>query len=202
MTSVDAPRVGYTHTTNLHDLSNASVSIQSQDLPLELRTVTHSDAPALLRIFSDERNVKHDPSAAGLNTLPAIERVITAWTRLTDPLSRLNLVIVTHGEVVGVGGMGHIYTNEHGNRIGDAGVMVNPDQRGKGFAYEAMRMTIDYALRILGLDEVTVGMGEANVEMRGLMDKRFRVTPFIFTSGKTGTEHLYCFKMDTWVEGR
>ncbi len=34
-------------------------------------------------------------------------------------------------------------------------------------------MTIDYALRVLGLDEVTVQMGEENVEMRGLMEGRF-----------------------------
>lgn len=109
MTAAGKPRVGYTYVTNLADRANSSVPIRSDILPLELRPVTPKDASALLRIFSDEENVKHDQSAAVLNTLPAIGKLISSWTNLTDPLTRLNLIVVTEGEVVGLSGMGYIY---------------------------------------------------------------------------------------------
>lgn len=92
--------------------------------------------------------------------------------------------------------MGHISTQDNGSRVGDAGVMINPDARGKGYAYESLRITIDYALRVLGLDGVTVQMGEANVEMRGLMDRKFGVTPTISASGD---EYCYRFGREGWL---
>ncbi len=170
MAAPEDPRIGHTHTTSLSDRAHASVSIRSETLPLELRTVTSNDAPALLRIFADKENIKHDPSAAGLNTLPAIENVVASWTNLTDPLTRLNLVVVAEGEVVGLGGMGHFHARDDGERVGDAGVMINRDACGKGHACDSLRITVGYALRVLELDEVTVQMREANIEMRGLME--------------------------------
>lgn len=199
MTTAEDPRIGNTHVTNLADRNHASVSIQSETLPLELRTVAPKDASALLRIFSDEENIKHDPSAARLNTLPAIERVIASWTHLTDPLTRLNLVVVVEGNVVGLSGMGHIHTQDDGKSIGDAGVMINPDARGKGYGYESLRIAIDYALRELELDEVTVQMREANFEMRGLMDRKFRTTPAISENLEFGNEYSYRFRREEWL---
>ena len=196
MAAPEDPRVGYTHVTSLADRTHASVSIRSETLPLELRTVTSNDASALLRIFSDKENIKHDPSAAGLNTLPAIERVIALWTNLTVPLTRLNL------EVVGLSGMGHIHAQDDGKRIGDAGVMINPDARGKGYACDSLRITIDYALRVLKLDEVTVQMREANVEMRGLMNKKFGATQTVSKSPEGGNEYSYRFRREEWLGER
>ena len=202
MTAAEDSRVAYTHTTNLADRKNANVSIRSESLPLELRTTTPNDASALLRIFSDEENIKHDPSAAGLNTPPAIEKVIAAWTHLTNPLTRLNLVVVAEGHVVGLNGMGHIHTGDDGRRIGDAGAMINPDARRRGYACEALRLTIDYALRVLGLDEVTVGMREANGAMKGLMDAKFRAKPVRCESSESGSEFSYRFGRQEWLGER
>lgn len=125
--------------------------------------------------------------------------MITAWTNLTDRLTRLNLVVVAEGDVVGLSGMGHIHTREDGKRIGDAGVMIIPDARGKGYAYESLRITMDYALRVLGLDEVTVEMREANVEMRGLMDGRFHVTAAVSEALEFGNEYSYRFGREEWL---
>ncbi len=202
MAAPEDPRIGYTHVTSLSDRAHASVSIRSKTLPLELRTVTSHDAPALLRIFSDKENIKHDPSAAGLNTLPAIENVIALWTNLTDPLTRLNLVVVAEGEVVGLSGMGHIHAQDDGKRVGDAGVMINPDARGRGYACDSLRITIDYALRVLQLDEVTVQMREANVEMRGLMEKKFGATQTVSKSPEGGNEYSYRFRREEWLGER
>ncbi|KAF6217428.1 hypothetical protein HO133_006898 [Letharia lupina] len=66
----------------------------------------------------------------------------------------------------GDGAMPTLNRSSSGKRVGDAGVMNDPDARGKGFADGSLRITIDYALRVLRLDEVTVEMREANVEMR------------------------------------
>ena len=98
--------------------------------------------------------------------------------------------------------MGHIHTGDDGKRIGDAGVMINPDARGKGYAYESLRITINYALRVLKLDEVTVEMREANIEMRGLMDKKFRITPTRSESVWCGNEYSYRFRREEWFEDR
>ena len=47
-------------------------------------------------------------------------------------------------------------------KLGDAGIMIDPDARGDGYGHEALRITVDYALRILLLDEVTVEMQGAD----------------------------------------
>ena len=83
-------------------------------------------------------------------------------------------------------------------RVGDAGVMLNPEARGKGYAYEAMRMTVDHALRILQLDEVTISMTKENTAMRGLMDKKFRLLPKEF-KGDHGMELQYSIKKEEWL---
>lgn len=105
-------------------------------------------------------------------------------------------------EVAGLSGMGHIYTRDDGWRIGDAGVMINPDTRGKDYAYESLRIMIDYSLRVLGLDEVTVEMREANVEMRGLMDEKFRAMVAESKSLGFGNEYSYWFIREEWLGQR
>ena len=101
--------------------------------------------------------------------------------------------------MVGLSGMGHVETRDDGKRIGDAGVMINPDARGKGYAYESLRMAIDYGLRELELDEVTVEMREANVEMRGLMDRKFGITPVVSENREGGNEYSYRFGREEWL---
>lgn len=54
MAALEDLRVDYTHVTNSAGRTHASVSIRFKTMPLDLRTVTPSDASALLRIFSDE----------------------------------------------------------------------------------------------------------------------------------------------------
>ena len=111
-------------------------------------------------------------------------------------LPSLNLVFVAKGEVIGLCGMGHIHTGVDEKRIGDAGVMINSDARVKGYAYESLRITIDYVLRVLKLDEVTVEMRDTNIEMRGLMDRKFRVTPMRSESVWSGFGYFYRFRRE------
>ena len=80
--------------------------------------------------------------------------------------------------------------------------MNDPDACGKGFADGSLRITIDYALRVLRLDEVTVEMREANVEMRGLMDKKSQATPPRSESLEFGSEYPYRCRREDWLGGK
>jgi len=190
----------YTHDTVLYAQENPHVIIRSVKLPLVLRSPTPDDAAALLQIFSDPRNLEHDESAGGLNTPEAIRKTIIRWVDFTDPLTHMSLVVEAEGKAIGVGGFGWIGAMKDGGdgRVGDAGIMLNPEARGKGYAYEAMRMTIDHALRVLPLDEVTISMTKSNTAMRGLMDKKFRLPPKEF-KGDHGMELQYIMNKHDWL---
>ncbi|MCJ1432109.1 hypothetical protein MMC27_001465 [Xylographa pallens] len=184
----------------LYDRENPHVIIRSTKLPLVLRSPTPDDAAALLQIFTDPRNVEHDASAGGLDTPEAIQKTIIRWVAFTDPLTHMSLVVEAEGKDIGVGGFGWIGAVKDGSngRVGDAGIMLNPEARGKGYAYEAIRMTIDHALRVLKLDEVTISMTKANTAMRGLVDKKFRLPPKEF-KGDHGMEVQYTIKKNDWL---
>ncbi|MCJ1382708.1 hypothetical protein MMC17_005821 [Xylographa soralifera] len=190
----------YTHETMLYTGENPHVIIRSLKLPLVLRSPTPDDAAALLQIFTDPRNIQHDESAGGLDTPEAIHKKIIRWVAFTNPLTHMSLVVEAEGKDIGVGGFGWIGVMKDGSdgRVGDAGIMLNPEARGKGYAYEALRMTIDHALRVLQLDEVTISMTKANAAMRGLMDKKFCLPPKEF-NGDNGMELQYTIKKDDWL---
>ncbi|MCJ1387223.1 hypothetical protein MMC18_000063 [Xylographa bjoerkii] len=190
----------YTHETMLYARENPHVIIRSNKLPLVLRSPILDDAAALLKIFSDPGNLEHDESAGGLDTPEAIQKTIIEWVAFTSPLTHMSLVVEAEGKAIGAGGFGWIGAMKDGSdgRVGDAGIMLNPEARGKGYAYEAMRMTIDHALRVLQLKEVTISMTKANSAMRGLMDKKFDFSPIEF-QGDHGMELQYSIKKDEWL---
>lgn len=108
MTDAKTLHLGYKNPTDVADRSYISFCIKAETSPLELDTFTPNDASALHRIYSDEENVKHDLSAAGPDSFPAVEVLVASWTNLADPITLLPLVVVAKGEVIGIGGMGHI----------------------------------------------------------------------------------------------
>lgn len=190
----------YTHETELSENSKKHISICSNTLPLELRSPTPSDLPALLEILYDTRNTKDDRSMDGMDK-QTIKEAIEKWIvfSTSDPVDRVTYVILIDGAVEGIGGLGYIGTG-NGRRIGAAGIMLNTDARGKGYAYEALRMTIDHALRVLALDEVHIATTEANLAMRGLMDKKFgRVSTVYRGSFKYGNEYLWKITAGDWL---
>lgn len=91
----------------------------------------------------------------------------------------VNLVLVLlpsisseeEGEVIGLGGFGGI-DEVDGKRFGDAGIMIEPEFRGKGYALEALRLSIEFALEKLGVDGVSATTLERNVPMVGLLEKK------------------------------
>jgi len=56
-------------------------------------------------------------------------------------------------------------------------VVLNPEERRKGYGYEAIRMSVDYGLRELGLVEVRIGTTSANAGMKAIMERGFQMQP-------------------------
>lgn len=184
------------------------ISLRSPTLPIELRSPTLSDASALLALFTDPVNVAADPSLQGATfTLEKLETMIDRWNEaaLAKHPGRVNLVVVdnseSEGKVVGTAGMGHIERTDAGRSIGDAGVMLFPEAQGKGYAYEAMRLTIDFAYKTLNLDKVTSSTLESNGAMRGLLESKFGL---VGERRKCeveawGWEYIYVVKKEEWL---
>jgi len=83
--------------------------------------------------------------------------------------------------------------------------MLDPEFRGKGYAFDALRCSIDYGLRELGLVKVVLGTGNENLAMRGLMEKKFGLEGEVTVKDKFGNDLVW--KIDgvvweSWLEGR
>ena len=165
----------YGWSTNLRSTEGPQILIISFRLPnLILRSPNRSDTDALLRIFTDQRNVQYDKSCDDLDNRAAIENLITAWTTFKGPIQRANIVLEVDNKTVGTGGLGWINRSKtSGKMIGDAGLMLDSEYRGKGYAYEALRMVIDHAFRVLAMDEVHISCRDANVAFKGLVNIKF-----------------------------
>ena len=191
----------YDHDTELLDKGNKHISINSKSLPLELRNPTSADAPGLLQTLADKRNTKDDLSMVDLDKA-TIEKIVQGWLAFSDaePLDRVTYVVLENGTQIGLGGMGPLRTKVSGKRVGDAGVMIDSSYRGKGYAYEALRMMIDHGFRFLKLDVIQVATTKSNVAMRGLMDKKFgnvsSTEQGIFSHGN---EYLWVIKKSDWL---
>ena len=83
------------------------------------------------------------------------------------------------------------------------GVVLNPEARGQGLAYEALRISIDYGLRELGLMEVRVGTPSENVSMRGLMERKFGLQPEPGRErDRFGNDLLWRIKREEWLAAK
>lgn len=190
------------------------VILESLIHPLVLRTPKPTDAPSLLRHFSDERNTRYDRSVRVLNNPTAIALLIQRWSTISAPLSGLNVVVEVEGELVGVGGLGWIgldkpFQNEgQGNGdgkelvlVGNAGIMLDTKVRGKGYAVAALGMVIDYGFRVLGLDECRIAATDDNLPMKGLMEKRFGLTGVRIGMDHFENEWVWIVRRKDWVGG-
>jgi RimJ/RimL family protein N-acetyltransferase len=187
----------YTMAGQLH------IELKTAKLPILLRVPDECDAEALLHILSNPRNTEFDPHAGSSNLELAKISSMIARMRTSAAMvipDRVNLVVVDTSEaqkVIGLGGFGHIGT-EDGKRIGDVGIMLDPQARGKGYALEAMKLSIDYAFNVLRLDMVTATMLEKNLPMRTLLDKKLGLVG-TRRDGEFGSEFIYSISHEDWA---
>lgn len=179
-----------------------NIELKSETLPILLRVPGPSDAQALLDILNNPSNTEFDPHAGDGNLqLTDIEGIITRMrsSAALETPDRVNLVVVDTSlddQVVGLGGFGHISTNGD-ERIGDAGIMLQPEVRGKGYGVEALKLTLNYAFDELKLDAVTLTMLKKNVAMWTLIDTKLKLQGTERES-EFGTEKSYIVQSNDW----
>ncbi|CAM0135767.1 hypothetical protein VKS41_001802 [Umbelopsis sp. WA50703] len=179
-----------------------NTKLKSETLLILLRVPEPSDAEALLQILNNPLNTEFDPHAgSGALQLANVENIITRMrsSAAMEVPDRVNLVIVDtslDNKVVGLGGYGHIARNSD-ESIGDAGVMLQPEVRGKGYGVEAIKLALDYAFDGLKLNAVTLTMLKKNVAMCNLIDKKLKLQG-IERESEFGTEKCYTVQAEDW----
>jgi RimJ/RimL family protein N-acetyltransferase len=197
----------YTHSTCIGLGEQATIHIASLKLPeLQLRLPSSDDALALLNLFKDQRNVQYDKSFAGLDNAEAIDESIAQWRNIS-PISlilrRANIVVTVNEHIVGTGCLGWIgFRKPDGMLIGDAGIMLDSDWRGKGYAYETLWMVIDYGFRTPGMEEIHLACVNANSAFDGLMNTRFGFEAAPIQDKMFGNEWIRRIMRDDWYVSR
>lgn len=192
----------YTHSTNLSSEGESTLRIKSLTFPqLNLRLPNTNDAAALLRLFTDYRNVQYDESCAGLDSGDAIENLIKQWQVIDLPLQRANIVIEIDGKTVGTGGLGWVGRRKtDGKLIGDAGLMLDTYYRGSGYGYESLRMVIDHGFAVLGMDEIHIACVDANTAFKKLMNKKFGFPAEGIQDKLFGNEWIWRITKEAWED--
>jgi RimJ/RimL family protein N-acetyltransferase len=189
----------YSHQTDLYNPTHPQYQITSKKFPqLKLRCPVPTDSDALLGLFTDQRNIQYDKSCDGLNNPTAINGLIKQWSTFNQPLERVNGVIEIDDQVVGTCGLGWIGTSKEGKMIGDAGIMLDFDFRGKGYAYEALRIAIDHGFRVLGMDEIHIATRDANVAMKGLMSSKLGFPAGPINDERFGNDWIWKIHWEEW----
>ena len=162
--------------------------LYSPTLPILLRNPESRDAAALSRLFSDPKNTEHDV-ASSMSPEQAVALIAKFRESAAAAIpTRVNLLVVIlpapnsteEGEVIGISGFGGIRDFEReveGEskkvRFADVGIMLNEEWRGKGYAAEAVRLSVGFAFGKLKAGGVSSEMKEVNKAMVGLVDKKF-----------------------------
>lgn len=160
----------------------ANTILYSPTHPIVLRNPKPSDASVLSRILSNPENTKYDPmcSPTGISEEQSSKFIARSLESASKEMpASVNLVLVLlptisseeEGEVIGLGGFGGM-DEVDGKRFGDVGIMVEPKFRGRGYALEALRLSIEFALEKLGVDGVSATTLETNEPMMALLERK------------------------------
>jgi RimJ/RimL family protein N-acetyltransferase len=206
------PSPFYTHTTNLSDLQHPIATLQStkKSTPsVRLEVPTEADIPTIKAMFANPENSRLDGSVASMTDAER-EAVARKWTTLADPLEQVMFVIFLVNEdgkqtpigTTGLGWIGAVDAERPHDpaRRGAAGVILEPFARGRGYAFESLRMAIDYGLRVLGMVDIRLGTKSENEAMRGLMENKFGIKAEVReTKDQFGNDLFWKFDREDWL---
>ncbi|KAL0948169.1 hypothetical protein HGRIS_010781 [Hohenbuehelia grisea] len=213
--------------SSTHSASHLGTVLRSPTFPILLRNIEPGDAETMSTLFSDPRNAEHDPAVSAMTVSVASSAIgrmresaavpsilsLPAGDVVSGP-GRVNLVVVyvdsntpeVEGVMIGFAGFGDIKTLQEGGkqvRVGDVGVMLNPDFRGKGYGVEAIKLSVEWGFRGileggLQLDRITATMRTGNTAMVGLVEKKlgWQATKRLGEGGQE--ELLYSVLPDAW----
>jgi RimJ/RimL family protein N-acetyltransferase len=80
--------------------------------------------------------------------------------------------------------------------------MLDPDWRGKGYAYETLCMVIDREFRTLCMEAIHLACVDANSAFKGLMNTRFGFEAASIQDKMFGNEWIWRTKRDDWYVSR
>lgn len=182
--------------------------LRSKSIPeLTLRIPTDVDIAAVIDILKNKANSEFDKSISDA-TAHELQSIAQRWTMVNEPLTHLNFLVRHKEQVLGIAGLGWIGPANSDNascqaeRAGAAGVMLQPLARGKGYAYEALRVVFNYGIRELGLVEIRVGSHSGNLPLKGLMEKKFGLQPEVRPEESVdqfGNDLLWIVKREGWL---
>lgn len=170
---------------------------------LLLRPYTEDDHDALLAIRSREdvtRYLYFGPQTPA-QVRKTIERRITA-TVLESEGDSIILAIVTRDSGAFVGDINFNYVSEE-NSFGEIGFVINPDQRGRGYAGEAAAAMLALGFRDLGLHRIIGRCDARNKASARVMEKlgMRREAHFLeneFVKGEWSDELVYAILAREW----
>ncbi|KAL3417381.1 acetyltransferase [Phlyctema vagabunda] len=195
----------WTEVEDHRSTTSAHTTIRSNAFPLILRTPLPEDIAGLTEVMMNPENTGSDLSISKM-TPSEINDLVSKWMNLTDPLQHLNMVILRHGKVIGVTGLGWIgsakdkglSSNDH-DLVGVVGVLLNPDMRRQGMAFDVLKIAIDYGFRQLKMLQITLGTSSKNLPMRGLMEKKFEMPATVEEPDRFGNDLVWKIDQQDWL---
>ena len=204
--------------------SHLDTKLKSKTHPLLLRNVALRDAAAIAALLSDHRNTLFEsPNPPPQMPVSTAEAVISRMresaaapsilgpdgTTVISGPGRVNLAVVYAPEggeeeekVIGLSGFGSIKDLEDPQtpgrkiRVGDVGVMLDSDYRRRGFAAEAIRLSVAWGFAKLSegglqLDKITAGTLVENQGMVKLLEDKLGWKGIMRMSDEKGSEEMF-----------
>ena len=143
---------------------------------LVLRSPEVADAPTYVAIFTNPKNLEHNPHENGPDehTIAKYEDFLTkTYERNQKGEKALFAVCLKDadgnaGPMIGMCGFPWLPANAEG-RPGNTGVLIDSHYARKGYASESLVVTLDYGFDVLGFETIEQDTGEENIPYRTLM---------------------------------
>jgi hypothetical protein len=101
------PQTFYSHISPTNADSSAAIALTSSSLPLTLRSFRREDIPVLAELLSNPANTQDDLSVS-TKTPEEMNDMVKEWLIVSEPLTRLNFLLLGSGAPVGISGIGWI----------------------------------------------------------------------------------------------
>ncbi len=136
---------------------------------LTLREYKDSDAPALLKIRSDERVMQYMDTQI-LDSLAAAEKMLAQRRQIFIDKQGINWVLEEKESGDFIGDFG-IWRIDRAHCRGEIGYMLRPESWGRGLMRESMERILEFAFHRLALHSIEANVNPANDNSKYLLER-------------------------------
>lgn len=137
---------------------------------LVLRELVAQDAPALFRMRSDERVMRHIPRQLAGTVIEAEELIATiAQGRSENNGITWGIVLKNTDDLIGTIGY---YRLQKEHFRGEVGYMLHPDHWGRGYAGEALDAVVAHGFHVLGFHSIEAVTDPGNQASNRLLERQ------------------------------